>query len=56
MTQSLPSNEDKQAEMANPANQDSPPEEGFWGWLCVAGSFISIFCTFGLLSAYVVST
>lgn len=30
---------------------DIPPEEGRKGWLCVTGSFIAIFCTFGFLNA-----
>lgn len=28
-----------------------PPEEGRKGWLCVVGSFVSIFCSFGFLNA-----
>ena len=28
-----------------------PPEEGRQGWLCVAGAFVAIFCTFGFLNA-----
>lgn len=28
-----------------------PPEAGLAGWLCVLGSTIGIFCTFGFLAA-----
>ncbi len=28
-----------------------PPEEGRKGWLCVLGSSLSIFCSFGFLNA-----
>jgi hypothetical protein len=38
---------------AAPAAPDLPPEEGFRGWLCVAGGFICLFCSFGFLNAYV---
>lgn len=29
------------------------PEGDTRGWLCVAGAFLAIFCTFGFLNAYV---
>ena len=28
-----------------------PPEGGLGGWLCVVGSTIGLFCTFGFLAA-----
>ena len=28
-----------------------PPEGGLQGWLCVVGSTIGLFCTFGFLAA-----
>ncbi|KAE8157566.1 putative MFS transporter [Aspergillus tamarii] len=28
-----------------------PPEEGIRGWICLGGSFLSLFCTYGFLSA-----
>lgn len=34
---------------------DIAPEGGARGWLCVAGAFLTIFCTFGFLNAYVVT-
>lgn len=28
-----------------------PPEEGVRGWMCVVGSFMALFATFGFLNA-----
>lgn len=33
------------------ADPELPPEEGFRGWLCAAGGFVCLFCSFGFLNA-----
>ena len=37
--------------VVTPTIPDFPPEGGTRGWICVAGAFICLFCTFGFLNA-----
>jgi hypothetical protein len=39
----------------NKKQADLPPEGGTQAWLCVIGAFLTIFCTFGFLNAYLIS-